>query len=119
MRKVAFASFMILMAGSLVFGQVVPTASLTGNVTDPAGAVVPSATVELVNTATQVSKTVTADSQGRYAFNFLPPGNYDLDVSAPGFGKYRQTGITLDVNAPATVNVHLTLQSTQQEMTVH
>lgn len=113
----------VIVAGALltatsVWPQVVPTASLTGTITDPAGALVPSATVELVNPATQLSKTAAADQQGRYRFNFLPPGRYDLDVSAPGFAKYRQTGITLDVNAPATANVQLNVQSAQQEVTV-
>jgi len=119
MRRVAFAVLAAtLLTGAVMWSQVVPTASLAGNVTDPAGAVVPSVTVELLNTATQVSKTVVTDQQGRYQFNFLPPGRYDLSASAPGFAKYRQTGITLDVNAPATANVQLTVQSAQQEVTV-
>jgi hypothetical protein len=119
MRRVAFAVLAAtLLTGAVMWSQVVPTASLAGNVTDPAGAVVPSVTVELLNTATQVSKTVVTDQQGRYQFNFLPPGRYDLSASAPGFAKYRQTGITLDVNAPATTNVQLSVQSAQQEVTV-
>ncbi|HZQ54733.1 MAG TPA: carboxypeptidase regulatory-like domain-containing protein [Bryobacteraceae bacterium] len=108
-----------LSASSLLWSQVVPTASLNGTVTDPSGAVVPSCTVELVNTATHVSKQIATDTQGRFLFNFLPPGTYDLNVTAQGFSAYRQTGITLDVNAPATVNVHLAIQSTAQEMTVN
>src|SRR5690348_8665666 len=118
MGLAAIVTITIVMTGTALLSQVVPTASLSGTVTDPAGAVVPSVRVELVNTATQVSKDVTADQQGRYQFNFLPPGRYDLSVSAPGFARYRQTGITLDVNAPATANVQLSVQSAQQESTV-
>jgi hypothetical protein len=108
-----------VLAPVAVFGQILPTTSLGGNVTDPSGAAVPAATVHLVNTATRMSKSVTADTQGRYLFNLLAPGTYDLDVSAAGFAQYHQTGITLDVNAPATVNVHLAVQASSQEMTVN
>jgi hypothetical protein len=99
--------------------QVVPTASLTGVVTDGTGAVVPSASAQITNTATHVIQTHVTDTGGRFLFNFLPPGSYDLSVSASGFGLYRQTGITLDVNAPATVQVHLNVQSVSQETTVN
>lgn len=108
-----------LFAGAALWCQIVPTASLSGTITDPSGAQVPSATVQLVNTATRVSSHVNADQQGRFLFNFLQPGTYQLDVTAPGFSAYHQTGITLDVNAPATVDVHLALQSTSQEVTVN
>lgn len=107
------------MAATAMFGQVLPTTSLGGTVTDPSGAAIPAATVQLVNTATKASKSTTSDTQGRYRFDLLPPGTYALDVAAQGFAKYRQTGITLDVNTPATVDVHLTLQSASQEVTVN
>jgi hypothetical protein len=68
--------------------------------------------------ATGVSKQAVSDAQGRFLFSFLLPGTYELKVSAPGFGDYVQTGITLDVNAPATVNVLLALHSASSEVTV-
>src|SRR5436305_7587777 len=117
-RVVLAAIVTMLLTGTAMRSQVVPTASIAGTVTDPAGAVVPAVTVELLNTATQLAKSVVTDQQGRYQFNFLPPGRYDLSASAPGFARYRQTGITLDVNAPATANVQLSVQSAQQEITV-
>ncbi len=119
--RIIFAASMVLgaLAAPLLWGQVLPTATLNGTVLDPSGAVVPSAAVELVNTATHVSKKIVSDTQGRFLFNFLPPGTYELSVSATGFNTYHQTGITLDVNAPATVNVRLAVQSTSQQMTVN
>src|SRR5665213_2785521 len=108
-----------LLAPSAMMAQLVPTATLTGSVTDPTGAVVPSAAIQLVNTATQVTVKATSDTQGRFLFSFLQPGQYRLEVSAQGFTKYRQTGITLNVNAPATANVHLTVQSTATEVDVN
>lgn len=105
------------MAPSLC-AQVVPTASLNGVVTDPTGAIIPSANVQVTNTATGVKKEAVSDAQGRFLFSFLLPGTYQLDVTATGFSPYHQTGITLDVNAPATVDVHLALGSTSAEVTV-
>ena len=90
-----------------LLAQSVPTATLTGSVTDPAGAVIPSATIQFVNTATQVAQETSSDAQGRFLFSFLQPGSYQLNVVAEGFNKYQQTGITLNVNAPATVNVRM------------
>jgi len=107
-----------LLVPSILLAQIVPTATLTGLVTDPAGAVVSSATVQIVNTETQVTKETTADAQGRFLFSFLQPGSYQLNVSASGFNAYHQTGITLNVNAPATVNVSLAVHSASAEVTV-
>lgn len=101
-----------------LIAQVVPTAVLSGAVTDPSGAVLPSAQVQVINTATHVSKQATTDAQGRFLFNFLLPGSYELDVTASGFNAYRQTGITLDVNAPATVDVHMQVQSATTQVSV-
>jgi hypothetical protein len=98
--------------------QVVPTATLSGIISDPSGAVVPNATVEAVNLATHVEKHTVSDTQGRFLFSFLAAGTYQLNVSAQGFGAYHQTGITLDVNSPATANVHLKLPSASAEVTV-
>lgn len=101
-----------------LLAQILPTATLTGAVTDPSGAVVPSATVQIVNTGTRVTNQTKSDAQGRFLFSFLGPGSYELNVSAPGFNAYHQTGITLDVNAPATLNVHMGMQSASSQVTV-
>lgn len=118
--KVVFDVVMVLglLLSPALMAQLVPTATLAGAVTDPSGAAVPAAKIQIVNTATQVAKETTADAQGRYQFSFLQPGPYQLNVVADGFNTFHQTGITLNVNAPATVNVKLALHSVSQEVTV-
>ena len=122
-RLVETALSLLLVLGfllpSLLPAQIVPTATLTGAVTDPSGAAVPSAMVQIVNTATQVTKETNADGQGRFLFSFLQPGPYQLNVIASGFNAYHQNGITLNVNSPATVNVQLAMHSVSQEVTVN
>src|SRR5579875_2625810 len=67
MRSIRFLLIAVtLLVPAAIFGQVLPTASLAGTITDPSGFAVPGANVRLVNIATQVSKTVTSDTQGRY-----------------------------------------------------
>lgn len=119
-RKAALLLAIVLgfLAPYVVAAQIVPTATLAGSVTDPSGAIIPTATVQIVNTATQVAKDTPVDNQGRFLFNFLQPGSYELIVAAKGFNTYRQNGITLNVNVPATVNVRLGLSSVSQEVTV-
>ena len=57
---------LLLLATSLLSGQIAPTASLTGTVTDPSGAVIPSAHVQLVSIETGFKRAVEAQSDGRY-----------------------------------------------------
>src|SRR5262249_24886463 len=83
--------------------------SLRGTVLDPSDSVVAQATVLLENTESNIKRQVNTSAQGDYQFAALPPGTYVLSVTAPGFERYRQTGLQLLVNTPATANVHLKL----------
>src|SRR5579864_2275314 len=66
-------------------GQTSNTGTVLGTVTDPGGAVVPDATVELTNTATNETKTITTNSSGQYAFPNVAPGAYTLKFTKAGF----------------------------------
>src|SRR5437773_2524177 len=61
------------------------TSNLQGAVQDSSGAIVPKATVTLVNAGTQVTKTTTTDADGNYRFVSLAPGAYTLKVEATGY----------------------------------
>jgi len=71
---------------------------LTGNVTDPTGAVVANAKVEALNTLTGVTRTTTSDTNGVYRFNDLQAGNYKVTISATGFATTVQNDIGVTVN---------------------
>ncbi|MDQ2946851.1 MAG: carboxypeptidase-like regulatory domain-containing protein, partial [Acidobacteriota bacterium] len=87
--------------------QSIPTTTLSGTIADATGAAVPQASLELVNAATNVLKRATSDQQGRFLFSLIPPGSYQLSVTASGFAPFTQKGITLDVDVPATLRVKL------------
>src|SRR5947209_8642902 len=100
------------------FAQSAPTTSLSGTVLDPSGSVVPAASLELSNTGTGWTRQTTSDTQGRFQFNLVPPGRYDLQVVAAGFTSVRQQGINLDVDVPATVRLTLSVATSQTSITI-
>jgi Carboxypeptidase regulatory-like domain len=90
------------------------TASLRGTVLDPSGAGVPRAQVTAVQVETGLKRAVLTDARGAYTLLSLPLGHYRLEVSAKGFHRFVQEGITLSVNEAATVPVHLEIGSSTQ-----
>ena len=99
-------------------GQAAGTANVQGTVTDPTGAMIPNATVTLTNSATHVQRTATSDNSGKYLFPNVPVGTYDLNVTAPGFRTYIQTGIVLEVGSSIAVNVDMQIGTTDQKVEI-
>ena len=58
---------------------------LSGQVTDPSGALVVGAAVRLLDENNAVAATTNTDSSGQYSFSSLPAGQYSLEVQSPGF----------------------------------
>src|SRR5947207_15837746 len=83
------------------------TASLQGTVTDPTGSVVPGARVSVINEATNVKQEKVTDSRGGYLITLLPPGTYRMTVELTGFQTSIRTGMVLQVQQQAEVNVVL------------
>jgi Carboxypeptidase regulatory-like domain len=94
------------------------SASLTGQVTDTTGAVIPSATIIAKNADTDLTQTASSNGTGTYLLGNLPPGRYTLTVEAPGFQRYVQMGIELVVNVASTQNIALKPGNTQEAVTV-
>ncbi len=84
---------------AVVNAQVAGTGSIQGSVQDPSGAVIPNASVTLINASTQVRRTVTTDGSGLYNFPNIDIGTYAVDVAASGFETYERTGIVLEVGS--------------------
>src|SRR6202035_5399166 len=84
------------------------TASIQGVVQDPSGAGLAGARVDLVNNATHVTTTTTADGSGNYHFGSLAPGSYSVTAVASGFAK-SQVDVTLlteqNLSVPITLKV--------------
>lgn len=94
-------------------------AEISGFITDPAGAVVPGAKVELHNTATNARRTTTSNDEGVYSLPALPSGVYRLAVEAQGFDRKVIEGITVEVGARITRHVELTVSGDNVVVTVN
>jgi len=94
------------------------TARIDGQVTDPAGAVVLSATITLTNTKTGEVRTVQSNDTGGYTITQIQPGTYDLSVRAQGFKEYLSKGLEISVNDRKTINIPLETGAITESITV-
>jgi hypothetical protein len=90
---------------------------LSGQVSDPGGAVVPGANVRLLNENGTVIATTSADSSGNYSFSYVPTGNYRLEFQSPGFQKNVVTGLHV-VPGENQINSRLQVGSTAQSVMI-
>jgi hypothetical protein len=110
MRRIFFR----LIACALAFSASVPavrsqvvTGAVTGEVSDPTGAVVPGARVTAHAVSTGVDTSTTTNDAGQYRIQFLPIGRYTVSVQASGFATAKVPEFSLEVNQTATFNVKL------------
>src|SRR5688572_10710149 len=95
------------------------TASLSGRVLDPTGAVLPGATVTVTNAATRVRAwSGVADHQGQYVAPSLPVGTYDLEASLAGFKTVSVKGVPLTVDQSARVDLPLSSGAMEETIVV-
>ena len=118
-RFVMYAAIVCLLVlnSARLFAQF-ETASVLGYVRDSSGAVVPNATVSLVNQETHAQVTVTTDAQGAYQFTDVKIGSYQVTSQAAGFDTSATQIFQVQVNAHQRVDVTLKVGSTSREIIV-
>lgn len=79
------------------------TGSIYGTVTDPSGAVIPNASVEVTEPDKGISRTQKTGKTGEYTISSLPVGVYTLTVTADGFQTYVADSITVDADKSAKI----------------
>lgn len=92
--------------------------SLTGNVQDPSGAAVPGATVEAVNINTGISKSVTTNDQGGFAFSDLQVGVYKVTVSRASFKTLLKEQVRVDANTTQRFDAQLEVGEVKETVTI-
>ena len=90
-------------SGGLARGQA--AASANGIATDPTGAVVPGAKIEIVNMDTGLRREAATNAAGRYLFAQIAPGRYEFTARAEGFQNVIVSDVQLQVNTPLTLNI--------------
>ena len=111
------AVILALSAGIIAYAQYT-TASLGGTVYDPSGATVTDAKVTARNVETGLQKDSTTGTNGTFSFTALPVGAYEVTIEKPGFAKYIQQGITLELNQAANVTIQLKVGDLSQAVTI-
>ena len=94
------------------------TGNITGTVTDSSGAVVSNAHVVAHNVGTGVDSPATTNDTGFYRIQFLPAGQYQVTVSAPGFNTETVPAFALEVLQAPTINVKLQVGSSSTTVDV-
>jgi hypothetical protein len=93
--------------------------TITGTITDPAGAVIPNATIEAKNSETGAVYRAGSTETGNYTLSQLPAGVYQLSSSVSGFKQYVRTGITVMVAQTLRLDIVLEVGSIAETVTVN
>jgi hypothetical protein len=108
---------MLLLSGALAGQSTGNAGSISGTVTDPTGAVVPGATVQVHNPVSEFTRSTTTDSEGQFNFSNVPLNRYHLTVSIQGFTSFAQD-VEVRSALPQSVNVTLQVSGSAQNITV-
>jgi hypothetical protein len=116
LNRICTLLFLLLTAVAGLRAQV--TATITGVISDPSGARVPSAAVAVRNVETGVIRNTVSDDAGRYQMLALPVGEYEIRVSKAGFQEQLRSGIHLAVGQEAGVDFALQVGEVKAQVTV-
>lgn len=92
--------------------------SISGQVTDPSGAVLPGVQITVINPATNTSSTAVSDDTGHYKILYLPPGKYNVTAELPGFKKLEREAIEVRVGDQLTLDLKLEVGEVRDTVTV-
>jgi hypothetical protein len=96
----------------------IDTGSIVGTVTDPSGAAIAGATVELTNEATGVTRSVSTNGDGAYQFSAITPGVYSVKVSSANFESAVRTHLEIDVQSRPAADFTLKVGQSSQVVEV-
>ena len=113
-----FCAALVLCCASGAYAQSSAFATITGRVLDPKGASVPNAAVTATNTETGITRSTQTTNDGLYRFDNLPPGLYDVSLTAGGFTKAEAKAVKLQVGEQRDINFNLELQGQIQSVMV-
>jgi hypothetical protein len=107
-----------LAAAPIAVGAQVSRGTITGRISDSAGAVIPNARVLVTEISTATTATVVSNAVGEYTVPFLVPGTYSVTVAAPGFDTIVRVGIQVGANEQLSEDFQLAVGQTTQSVNV-
>src|SRR5215471_15588050 len=125
MNPSSTAASRVLAAAGLLIALAVPPAgaqvlygTMTGNVTDASGGLMPGATVKAVNADTGVSKSALSDEHGVFLFSDLVPGVYTVSFEISGFKTLVHKGVRIETNAVRRIDARLEVSGVEERVEV-
>jgi hypothetical protein len=106
----------VMVAGAPAIAQ--QRGTISGQVADPGGLVLPGATIVITEQSTGFSREVVSADNGAYLVSNLDPGVYDITVDMPGFAQLQQTGLTLSAGAEIGLDFPMQLAGLAETITV-
>jgi hypothetical protein len=106
-----------VLAATALFGQT-EKGTIRGTVTDPTGAVAPEAVIIVTETATNIDRKITSDSNGNYEVPDLQQGMYRVKAEKAGFRSFVAGNVLLDTGQVRRVDIVLQVGSTAETITV-
>ncbi|HEY0385999.1 MAG TPA: carboxypeptidase regulatory-like domain-containing protein, partial [Pyrinomonadaceae bacterium] len=113
-----FLLFVLACASGVRAQTQITAGTIQGTVTDPQGAVVPDARVEIKNLETNLVKTLSTDADGRFVALQLPPGHYTVTISKQGFATIIQQDFPLTVGETVPLNLSMKISQVAESVTV-
>ena len=119
MKKI-LACTVLLVGAASALGQAISTngGSIQGTVTDPSGAAIPAAQIDISAPATGYSHHLTSDSAGFYSLGPLTPGSYTITITAASFQRLKETTV-VRTGTVTNGSVKLVLGSTSETVEVN
>jgi hypothetical protein len=115
--KVVIILIGLCLGAAVSHAQSIITGAVSGTITDPSGAILPNATVTLVNTATGDTQSGKTNTSGVYLFPLLKPGDYTVTVEQSGF-RVAVAKVTVTLGQTATADLKLELGDATQRVEV-
>lgn len=109
---------LVLVAATQGVGFAQLTAQITGAIHDASGAIVPAASITVINEGNGFKWETKANQAGIYTVPLLQPGSYQISVQAAGFRAISRSGIQLDVAQTAALDFTLDVGSAAESITV-
>src|SRR5207247_3340371 len=120
MRGLTSLAVVTLLAGfaGAAFGQTA-TGTITGTVSEPKGGAMPGTNVLVRNADTGIDqRPVVTNETGVYTVPLLPPGNYDITASQPGFATVQRKGVSLQVGQALRIDFEMPVAAQESLVTV-
>lgn len=104
--------FTVIILTASLFAQNQTTGAIGGKIVDPQGAVIPNATVTIINLGTNKTTTVTASGDGEYRVTNLEPGTYSIEATSGNFSPAKAERVIVEVGRQTSVDLSMSVGGT-------